>query len=309
MTDDRKFPKTFVDHDDPPGVARTQVFDPALKQFENAFRRGDPMIRDWTVASAWRRARRRALDQALRATVTAPVGEHLVFRGSAVLPAWLGDAAREPRDLDAVVVPSSQPAEGPATTSMMRAIVDAVTRAPTEHGITFDASLVRTDEIWTYDRVPGRRIVFPWSVVGLPSGLVQLDLVFGEELHDPPEETDIPTSDGALVRARTASMRLSLAWKLLWLATDAYPQAKDVFDATLLAERTTVPFDLLRRVFAQAGPELGRDCAPLRDRLLGLDERVEEAEWGHLGASGSLSHPREGWGARLWATLEPNLTE
>ena len=33
---------------------------------------------------------------------------------------------------------------------------------------------------------------------------------------------------------------LALAWKLLWLATDTYPQGKDLYDAVLLAENTTV---------------------------------------------------------------------
>ncbi|PYC74957.1 hypothetical protein C7C45_03455 [Micromonospora arborensis] len=33
---------------------------------------------------------------------------------------------------------------------------------------------------------------------------------------------------------------LALAWKLLWLATDRYPQGKDLYDAALLAEHTTV---------------------------------------------------------------------
>ena len=34
---------------------------------------------------------------------------------------------------------------------------------------------------------------------------------------------------------RVASMETSLAWKMLWLHTDGYPQGKDLFDAVLLS--------------------------------------------------------------------------
>lgn len=54
---------------------------------------------------------------------------------------------------------------------------------------------------------------------------------------------------------RTASRELSLAWKLLWLHTDAttegLAQGKDLYDAVLLAETRDMrlPARLLRAVF------------------------------------------------------------
>jgi hypothetical protein len=54
-----------------------------------------------------------------------------------------------------------------------------------------------------------------------------------------------------------ASASLSLAWKLLWLATDTYPQGKDLYDAVLLAEHTTVDQDLVRQLMR---PELGTEA-------------------------------------------------
>ena len=45
-----------------------------------------------------------------------------------------------------------------------------------------------------------------------------------------------------------ASNEESLAWKLLWLFSDFYPQGKDRYDAVLLAERTALRSSLLKTV-------------------------------------------------------------
>ncbi|MFC8722504.1 nucleotidyl transferase AbiEii/AbiGii toxin family protein [Kitasatospora sp. NPDC057198] len=52
-----------------------------------------------------RRARRAVLDHLLALLADSPWADALVLRGSAVLPAWLGPAAREPADLDWIVLP------------------------------------------------------------------------------------------------------------------------------------------------------------------------------------------------------------
>ncbi|MDX2706397.1 nucleotidyl transferase AbiEii/AbiGii toxin family protein [Streptomyces sp. PA03-6a] len=51
-------------------------------------------------------ARRAVLDHLLALVARSPLGEYLVLRGSMVLPAWVGAAAREPADLDWIVPPS-----------------------------------------------------------------------------------------------------------------------------------------------------------------------------------------------------------
>ncbi|MFD8079314.1 nucleotidyl transferase AbiEii/AbiGii toxin family protein [Streptomyces sp. NPDC059718] len=51
-------------------------------------------------------ARRAVLDHLLGLVARSPLGEYLVLRGSMVLPAWVGAAAREPGDLDWIVPPS-----------------------------------------------------------------------------------------------------------------------------------------------------------------------------------------------------------
>jgi hypothetical protein len=75
-----------------------------------------------------------------------------------------------------------------------------------------------------------------------------MDVAFGEKLCSDPVLTAIPTGWDEDILIWSASKELSLAWKLRWLETDIYPQGKDLYDATLLAEQTYLPFDLLREV-------------------------------------------------------------
>ncbi|MHA6758785.1 nucleotidyl transferase AbiEii/AbiGii toxin family protein [Streptacidiphilus sp. PAMC 29251] len=128
-------------------------------------------------------------------------------------------------------------------------------------GITIDPADAREDENWTYidDDTPGVRLVVPWHADGLPPGEVRLDFARDETMPQAPQWTAVPRADlAAPTVVRTASRELSLAWKLLWLQTDALggglAQGKDLYDAVLLAEdpatRLTEP--LLQRVFKRS---------------------------------------------------------
>lgn len=191
--------------------------------------------------------------------------ENLVLRGSAVMRAWFGDAAREPGDLDFVVTPRSITFESPRAQQLIDDVVRAVAEDP---GPGVWAGGAETSHIWTYERVPGRRIVFPFTVDGLPDGAVQIDLVFNEELPIAPEPVEVA---GTILLA--AGQELSLAWKLQWLVTDRYPQAKDLYDAALLAERTTVNTGLVIELLE---PEL-------RERALDFDRKsvlaIDGVDW------------------------------
>jgi hypothetical protein len=107
--------------------------------------------------------------------------------------------------------------------------------------------------------------VLPWSAPGLPAGSVQLDFVFGEKLLQEPEPVELP-GGGVLL---AATPRLSLAWKVSWLVTDAYPQGKDLYDAVLLAERQ-----------ARAGESLSEEL--LREALR------QSEDWPYFTQSGRL---------------------
>ncbi|MFE7857327.1 nucleotidyl transferase AbiEii/AbiGii toxin family protein [Streptomyces sp. NPDC057403] len=138
-------------------------------------------------------------------------------------------------------------------------LLDMVHERPTAApGVTLDAEAARNDATWTYSQydTPGIRLIIPWEAEDLPSGEARLDFARDEWLPEPPVWTAIPRGDGAgPTVVRTAGRELSLAWKLLWLHTDCAAegraQAKDLYDAVLLAEAeaTKLSPQLLRKVF------------------------------------------------------------
>ncbi|MBF9072372.1 nucleotidyl transferase AbiEii/AbiGii toxin family protein [Streptacidiphilus sp. NEAU-YB345] len=268
-----------------PRAEQRSVFDPALKQHANAYRAADPSFGDPRLDIAWKAERRKARDLVLSAIAETPWADGLVLRGSVLLRAWFGDVAREPGDLDFVVSPTDRRIDEPRTATMLAGITQAVQEAAdaSSGSVRFQAADAISEDIWTYDRVPGRRLLLPWTVPGaseLPGGAIQLDLVFNENLPIAPELLHIPPSGGdgtgALLQAVTPE--LSLAWKLMWLLTDTHPQGKDLYDAVLLAEHTTLRYQILREVFLDA--EAGDASHPVdSDRIGNLDLG---GEWRHF---------------------------
>jgi hypothetical protein len=135
----------------------------------------------------------------------------------------------------------------------------------------------------------------------LPGGSVQADVVFGEEVPDPPVAVPVPAADGGCVSTWAASAAQSLAWKLLWLDTDMHPQGKDLYDAVLLAERSRLSRELLERTFAAAGqvglPETAGDM--VRRWPVDWDNFVLESPW----VAGTAAE----WRERLIEALEPTF--
>ncbi|WP_330291169.1 nucleotidyl transferase AbiEii/AbiGii toxin family protein [Streptomyces sp. NBC_00576] len=256
-------------------VVQRLVFEPALKQHHNAYRAADPGFADPARGEAWRVARRRALELVLDAIAGSEWAQALVLRGSVLMAAWFGEAAREPGDLDFVVVPDTF-AITDARAGRMLAGIAAAAEADGNSEVGFSARDAVIEDIWTYDRVPGRRMVLPWSAPGLPGGHVQLDFVFNERLAEPPVPVELP--GGTLVWAATPA--LSLAWKLMWLINDMYAQGKDLYDAVLLAERYPLPHELLHEVFRLSGewPHAEREHILLADVV----QAVGYVEWDHF---------------------------
>lgn len=262
-------------------VVQRPVFDPALKHYSNAYRAADPRFTDSDVERAWRVARRTAIDLVLSAVADSPWADSLVLRGSVLLRAWFGDAAREPGDLDFVVLPASWRIDEARTDAMFADVAQAAEAAAHRGDSTVRIAATEAvgDDIWTYDRVPGRRLILPWTSDGLPGGVVQLDFVFNERLPAAPEPILLPSaSGGPEVLLNAATAELSLAWKLMWLLCDMHPQGKDLYDAVLLAEHTPLRYELLRLVFLGAEPSEG--CRPVGLReIAGLEGGVE---WAHF---------------------------
>ncbi|MET9728365.1 nucleotidyl transferase AbiEii/AbiGii toxin family protein [Streptomyces zaomyceticus] len=282
---------------------RHRVFDPALKHFDEAFRPADGLVEDPELRARWQAARRAALDLVLAAVAGSPWAGSLVLRGSMLMGAWFGDAARAPKDIDFVVVPETWRIEEPRTRSMLDGIAVAAERLAGERGtdLSISAAGAVSEYIWTYERVPGHRLVLPWTAPGLPGGQVQLDFVFNERLPTPPRPAEV-----AGVRLQAADRESSLAWKLMWLSCDTYPQAKDLYDAVLLAESCTLPRALLETVLREADEWPGRPDEPLNPAM--FDSAVRGVDWtGFDDAHPDTEAVRRDLGARLLTALAPVL--
>lgn len=286
-----------------PGASRHRLFDPALKHFDSAYRPADSVVAEG-LRPAWRAARRRALESVVTAVSASGWGDSLVLRGSMLLADRFGDAAREPKDLDFVVVPADWRIEEERTTTMLDEIASAAQRGTEGHGDgpVIDAAGAESEYIWTYERVPGRRMVLPWQAPGLPAGQVQLDFVFNEQL---PVEPRSGTVCGVPLRA--ATLELSLAWKVLWLIDDLYPQGKDLYDAVLLAERCPLGNALLQEVFRLSGNELpsgGQEELCLEH----LQDSLRYLDWDHFAQDyPQFADGKEQYVRRLLAALGPTF--
>jgi hypothetical protein len=245
----------------PEGLAQPALFDHAMCHHRHAYKAGDPRFEDEDAAQAWYRARRTALDLVLAAVADTPLGARLVLRGSVLMATWCGAAAREPGDLD-FVAPERWAFEGPEATALFPQIAAAAEEraaACPGPGVRIDAAGAVAEDIWTYDRVPGHRLVLPWAAPGTAGGLVQIDVVYDEPLAEPPVLTRLEAlGDGPATTLLTVTPGLSLAWKIMWLVSDFHPQGKDLYDAVLLADLGPVDHDMLRAAFVLSGGEAMR---------------------------------------------------
>ena len=245
------YPPTYQPLPGSPTVRQRAAFDPALKQYPNAYRAGEPHFVEADTAQRWATARRTAMRHVLAAIAATRWSQHLVLRGSVTMAAWVGDAAREPGDLDFVATPHTITSDSNDARTLLDDIKAAVRTSP---GAGLRPDRITESAIWTYERADGRRLLIPFSTPGTPDGHIQIDIVFGEQLPLPPEVLILPGVDEPILAAPAS---LALAWKLLWLATDMYPQGKDLYDAVLLAEHTTVDRSLVRQLMR---PELGAEA-------------------------------------------------
>ena len=302
-----KFPNTLrtVYRD---GAGQQPVFEPALLHFPNAYRAGDPRFADAELTRRWLAARRTALDLVLEAVAGCAWAQELMLRGSMLMRSWYRETAREPGDLDFVVLEDSWEVDDPQTDELFTQIAESAQSLADGDGgsVRFDAAAAKSDDIWTYDRVPGCRLMLPWQAEGTPGGWVQLDFVFNEIVPLAPRTQSVTAGSGRpAAELRVASKQLSLAWKLVWLITDMHPQGKDLYDAVLLAEDTMIEYAVLRGALADADENF-------RARPIGLASFAELGiglGWDHFQREyPSIQGTAEDWLRRLAAALEPTFT-
>ena len=283
---------------------RPDIFDPSLRSFSRAFRVGDPVFSSETARADWYKTRRHVLDHLLQIVANAAQSEHLVLRGSMLLPFWLGNAAREPGDIDFVFEPSDIPPHGPVADEMFNAWIAEVARQPLAGKAHIDATRAAMDDIWTYERAQGRRIVFPYTADGEPPGQVQIDVVFGEELLIRPEIIFLPFLNGNVIGLKAATKEQSLAWKMQWLVTDSFPQGKDLYDAVLLAEQCYLPYDLLVRSIIAGDSYYAK--RPIDEETITFND----IEWDDfLKEYPDVKGDAYEWAARLRKALQPTFAE
>ncbi|MCF2530279.1 nucleotidyl transferase AbiEii/AbiGii toxin family protein [Yinghuangia soli] len=259
-------------------------------------------------------AQRAALDHVLALIAESPWADQLVLRGSMAMLAWAGDRAREPADLDWIVVPG-QDAEGPDPVAdfvvLLRERPDA---AP---GVRFDPDRRLLDGLGQYytagtapfDGPAGLRLAIPWTSETGERGWTRIDFAHDEPIHEPPVQARIPRGDGGPpTTVQAASPELSLAWKLQWLQSDATrvdpddpwqpaprAQGKDLYDAVLLAEAyaATLSGALLARV-------MGIPRAEAADRLATCFDADAISRWDVDWRAFQAAHPHVRGGADAW---------
>ncbi|SCG57103.1 Nucleotidyl transferase AbiEii toxin, Type IV TA system [Micromonospora echinaurantiaca] len=222
------------------GLLQRAAFDPVLKQYDNAYRAGKLELLDPAAGQRWLAARRAALYHLITIIADTPWRQQLVMFGSFPMTAWFGAAAREPGDIDFVVTPFSLNIHSGEAEAMLTGIVREMRNRP---GAGLAPELAQASATWTYERINGQRLTIPFTTEDGLTGAMRIDFVFNEPLPLKPVTIRFSGVDHPVL---SASPALSLAWKLRWLATDIHPQGKDLYDATLLAEYTTVSLQLIR---------------------------------------------------------------
>lgn len=233
---------------------RPIFFDPALKHFESAHRAGEPLFQDPNHAARWQSIRFTVLHHILREFSQAQFEKNLILRGSVVMTSWFPDHARNPGDLDWVVIPQHLQANGEAAATLLESILKTLQGAEIDSNLRIPDVSFAMEEIWTYEKAPGIRMIVPWAYAqdGIFDGTIQMDFVFGEVIPSTNVTTTLKFSGCEPIDIRTASRAQSLAWKLSWLCTDSYAMGKDLYDAVLLAESTEISRPLLEQTFLAA---------------------------------------------------------
>ncbi|MFJ8856656.1 nucleotidyl transferase AbiEii/AbiGii toxin family protein [Streptomyces sp. NPDC102437] len=127
-------------------------WEPPAGEFDCRSRAGEPEFADLAQAVRWRTARRAAIDHVLALIAGSWWCDSLVLRGSLPLQAWAGERAREPADLDWVVVRDMLNGGWPYgnlidLTRTWPAVADAMEPADDAHGIhgTWDVKYPSAD--------------------------------------------------------------------------------------------------------------------------------------------------------------------
>lgn len=292
-------------------LERPLIFEPALRQY-SAFRAGEPVFASEAEEKRWFHLRSRVLQHILKQISQSPASEHLVLRGSLLMSLWFGPNARRPGDIDWVVIPKYWGFVSPKAIDLIETIENCLkgTKVEEELAFTIPDREFASDDIWMYEKAPGKRLIIPWECEDPTlNGTVQMDLVFEETMPSEPVLINIAPQDEPAVQLMAASAEQSLAWKILWLETDYYGQGKDLYDAVLLAENTTLSVDILRETFLAATTSYSSYPNPIHqfdaDKILNWHIEWEDFKKEYP----QIPDTEEQWKYRLIMGLDSLLTQ
>lgn len=290
---------------------RPILFEPALAQY-SAFRAGEPVFSSESEGARWFALRSHVLRHILSHICQSPASEHVVLRGSLLMSLWFGDDARRPGDIDWVVIPDTWRFNSSEAKKLIRTIQDCLrgTRGDGEVEFTIPDQKFVSEDIWTYEKAPGKRLIVPWHCQDATmNGTVQIDLVFEEIIPGEPTLIDIGPKTASAIQIAGATIEQSLAWKLLWLETDTYGQGKDLFDAVLLAEHCVLDAQLLRDTF-RVGDVTGIANNDALGRFNAETIRRWYIEWDDFKTEyPNIRGTEEAWKERLISALAPLFAE
>lgn len=294
-------PNTFIEPIPTPEALPMRIFEPALLQFSSAYRVGEPVFADLAFQMEWRLLRAQLWRIVLRIISTSIFKDELICRGSYVLKQWYPKLAREPGDLDWVVRDPSHDINGQWSNDLFEFLQELPRNILfAQAGVVLGRAAI--DDIWTYDRVPGKRIVFYWQTARLGYIPIQMDFVFREVLWKEPVLLQMNADSPLQAEVWVTDKELALAHKLLWISTDLHPQGKDLYDAVLLAENTPISVDLLTHAIVDS-ERLQRNQV-----LVNLDFDRTYINWDWFQREyPHISGTESDWLNRLKAALKPSL--
>jgi hypothetical protein len=303
---DTSYPATFRALNPDQEAKRPQIFEPALRQFSNAFQFGEPKDLDAEEQAHIKEVRAEVRNHLLQLVSQSKWKDHLVLRGSTAMQCWFGERAREPKDIDWVFRPAEVKLGDPESEQCYQGLVELVRQNPLTTHTEILVSRIATDDIWTYERAAGRRIVFPFRSRKGIEREIQMDIVWNETLFHAPTEVSILLDDSIAVPLWAATAEESLCWKLLWLITDSEAQGKDLYDAVLLAEHTSLSAELVQHLIGTV-----HVCDPwYQDQGISLGSMLEHlrVDWQNF----KIDYPwipgeYIDWYERLRRALKPHL--
>ena len=201
------------------------------------------------------RVRHRLLEAVVLRLARLPEAGGLVLRGGLLLRHWFRPLIRPAQDLDLV-------ADRPLTLGDAAAWLPLFADNDVHDGVRFDPTRVRVEAIWEQTVHRGLRFQ-AWGQFGDDEGLVQVDITGGPAPTPPAEWGTLPTASGHFAYMKLCRAEHVLGQKIqaLWHMGEERWRPKDLFDLSVLLERTSIDVTVLHETLRALMAEIGASMA------------------------------------------------